>query len=111
MNLIAVPVSRACRGIAILLLAIVCGSTVHAVTINWVTVGNPGNAADTTGYGSVGQAFEIMKFEFTNTQYAAFLNAIDPEGTNPNDVYNFEMGSDVRVESRIPVRPMAVGMP
>jgi len=69
----------------------------HAqVTIDWVTVGDPGNTADTTGYGAVSHSYRIMKFEFTNDQYAAFLNAIDPDGTNPNSVYNGNMGSNVR---------------
>lgn len=68
----------------------------HAVTIDWVTVGDPGNAADTTGFGAVTGAFQIMTFEFTNSQYATFLNAIDPDGTNPNSIYNGDMGSNVR---------------
>jgi formylglycine-generating enzyme len=66
------------------------------ITIEWVTVGDPGNAADTTGYGAVPDAFQIMKFEFTNQQYADFLNAVDPSGTNPNAVYNTNMGSNAR---------------
>jgi len=66
------------------------------ITIDWVTVGNPGNAADTTGFGRVNYGYQIMKFEFTNAQYAAFLNAIDPEGTNPNLVYDSNMGSNAR---------------
>jgi formylglycine-generating enzyme len=72
----------------------------HAVTIDWVTVGDPGNAADTTGNpnpaGAVADAFQIMKFEFTNQQYADFLNAVDPSGTNSNSVYNASMGSNAR---------------
>jgi len=68
----------------------------HAVTIDWVTVGDPGNAADTTGYGAVATSFQIMKFEWTNAQYVDFLNAVDPNGTNPNSVYNTTMGSDFR---------------
>jgi len=35
-----------------------------------------------------------MKYEFTNQQYVAFLNAVDPNGTNPNEIYNTNMGSD-----------------
>jgi formylglycine-generating enzyme required for sulfatase activity len=35
-----------------------------------------------------------LEFEWTNSQYAQFLNAIDPEGTNPNSVYNSNMGSN-----------------
>ena len=52
----------------------------HAVTIDWVTVGDPGNTADTTGApnpaGAVADAFQIMKFEFTNQQYKDFLNSV-----------------------------------
>jgi formylglycine-generating enzyme len=71
----------------------------HAVTIDMVTVGNPGNASDpATGglYGAVNHVYRIMKFEFTNTEYAAFLNAIDPDGTNPNGVYKNNMVVDAR---------------
>jgi formylglycine-generating enzyme required for sulfatase activity len=70
----------------------------HAVTIDWVTVGDPGNTADTNpaGYGAVATSFQIMKFEWTNSQYVDFLNAVDPSGTNPNSVYNTSMGSNVR---------------
>ena len=68
----------------------------HAITIDWVTVGDPGNTADTApaGYGAVAEAFRIMKYEFTNQQYTAFLNSVDPTGTNPNSVYNANMGSN-----------------
>ena len=65
-------------------------------SIDWVMVGDPGNAADTTGYGAVANAFRIMKFEFTNAEYTDFLNAVDPSGTNPNSVYKAEMGSNAR---------------
>ena len=61
--------------------------------IEWVPVANPGNAADTTGYGAVAYTFDIMKYEFTNTRYAEFLNAIDPQGTNPQGVWAASMGS------------------
>ena len=70
------------------------------ITIDWVTVGDPGNAADTSGApnpaGAVADSFRIMKFEFQNQQYTAFLNAVDPNGTNPNSVYNANMGSNAR---------------
>jgi len=70
----------------------------HAVTIDWVTVGDPNNAADTSpsGYGAVADTFRIMKFEFTNAHYTAFLNSVDPNGSNPNSIYNSSMGSDAR---------------
>jgi formylglycine-generating enzyme required for sulfatase activity len=44
----------------------------------------------------VATSFQIMKFEWTNSQYAGFLNSVDPNGTNPNSVYNASMGSDAR---------------
>ena len=55
-------------------------------TIQWVTVGDPGNAPDTTTYGAVSTSFQIMKYEFTNQQYTNFLNAVDPQGTNPDSI-------------------------
>lgn len=49
---------------------------VPAITIPVVPVGNPGNAADVTGFGAVSYAFQIGKYEVSNAQYAAFLNAV-----------------------------------
>src|SRR5262245_20113133 len=63
----------------------------QAVPIDWVAVGNPGNAADTTGYGSVASAYQISKYEITNAQYAEFLNAV--ADTDPNGLYNANMAS------------------
>ncbi len=86
-----------CR-IAVVVASILAFSatTSHAVTIDWVTVGNAGNGDDTTGYGGVSQAYRIMSYEWTNTQYTEFLNKIDPQGTNPNSVFNSNMGSNAR---------------
>jgi formylglycine-generating enzyme len=70
----------------------------HAVTIDWVTVGDPGNTADTTGdpnpAGAVADSFRIMKFEFTNSQYAAFLNSV--AATETYALYNTFMGGNAR---------------
>jgi formylglycine-generating enzyme required for sulfatase activity len=62
----------------------------------FVTVGDPGNTADSTGYGAVSQTFDIMKFEFTNQQYVQFLNTVDANGTNPNSIYHANMGTDAK---------------
>jgi len=59
----------------------------------WVTVGNPGNAADTevmstdgtTGYGGVDYAYRIGKYEVTTDQYTEFLNAV--AATDANGLY------------------------
>ena len=76
--------------------AALISSATAAVTIDWVTVGNAGNAVDTTGYGAVAYAYQIGKYEVTNAQYTAFLNAVDPDGANANGVYNASMGSNAR---------------
>ena len=64
----------------------------EAAPIDWVTVGDPGNAADTNGQGAVAETFRIMKYEFTNAQYADYLNAVDPEGTG-GDVWSDGMNA------------------
>lgn len=47
-----------------------------AVTMSMVTVGNPGNTADTGGYGAVATSYQISKYEVTIGQYVEFLNAV-----------------------------------
>jgi formylglycine-generating enzyme required for sulfatase activity len=65
----------------------------HAqVTLDMVTVGDPGNTADTTTYGAVADTFQIMKYEFTNQQYTDFLNSV--AATNTYSLYNSSMGSN-----------------
>jgi formylglycine-generating enzyme required for sulfatase activity len=71
----------------------------HAqVTLDWVTVGDPGNTADTTGSpnpaGAVADSFQIMKYEWTNSQYTDFLNSV--AATDTYSLYNASMGSDAR---------------
>ena len=82
-------------GVAILFGSLVVSA--HAApAYDWVTVGDPGNTADTTTYGAVATSYQIMKYDLTNQQYTNFLNSVDPNGTNPNSVYNTNMGSDGR---------------
>lgn len=52
-------------------------ATSAQVDLPVVDVGNPGNAADpSTGLGSVGDLYQIGKFEVRNSDYAAFLNSV-----------------------------------
>jgi formylglycine-generating enzyme required for sulfatase activity len=53
-------------------------------SLQFVTVGNPGNAADTTGYGAVPYNYQMGKYDVTAAEYCDFLNAVattaDPYG-------------------------------
>jgi sulfatase modifying factor 1 len=62
-----------------------------SVTMDWVTVGNAGNAANANGLGSVAYSYQIGKYEVTNAQYGAFLNAAAQ--TDSYGLYNSNMSS------------------
>jgi formylglycine-generating enzyme required for sulfatase activity len=79
------------------------GGTLNPVTGVWtgqaslqfVPVGNPGNAADpSTGslYGSVGYTYQMGKYDVTVGQYVQFLNAVAK--TDPYGLYNGAMATD-----------------
>jgi hypothetical protein len=57
---------------------------------NFVSVGNPNNTNDTTGYGSVSYNYMIGRYLVTNCEYALFLNSIavisDPYNTYYSDI-------------------------
>ena len=76
--------------------ACLCTTPAHAVTIDMVTVGNPGNANDpTTGYGAVNYEYRIGKYEVTIQQYADFLNAV--AATDTYSLYNPNMSAGLYV--------------
>ena len=55
------------------------------VLIDWVSVGDPVNSCDTQPagcFGTVAEYYRISKFEVTNDQYTAFLNAVAATDTN-----------------------------
>ena len=65
-----------------------------AVTIDWVDVGDPGNACDTQSqgcFGSVASRYRIAATEVTNAQYAEFLNAV--AATDSHALYNTSMAN------------------
>ncbi len=68
----------------------------HAAVLllDTVAVGHAGNLQDPlTGRGSVAYTYHITSTEVTNAQYTSFLNAVDPTGSNPHDVYNPNMSN------------------
>ena len=77
-----------------------------AAPIEWVTVGNPGNAGEVIGggmsvwpaatVGAVDYVYRIGKYEVTNAQYANFLNEVDALGSNALGLYSAAMGYDPR---------------
>ena len=67
-----------------------------AVTIDGVTVGDPGNAYDEQSqgdFGAVADTYQIGEYEVTNAQYAEFLNAV--AATDTYALYSTGMGSGV----------------
>src|SRR3954469_10627018 len=74
-----------------------CTTTAPAVTIDMVTVGNPGNAPDTRydaiGFGSVDHVYQIGKYEVTAGRYTEFLNAV--ADADPNGLYNTAMADPI----------------
>jgi formylglycine-generating enzyme required for sulfatase activity len=66
-----------------------------AVGFDWVPIGDAGNPPDAAGNciaagcGSVGRAYRISRYEVTNAQYAAFLNAA--AATDPHALYSVDM--------------------
>ena len=82
-------------GVAALLSSLAV-STHAQVTLDMVTVGDPGNTADTApaGYGAVATSFQIMKYEWTNSQYTDFLNSV--AATDTYSLYNADMGINAR---------------
>lgn len=70
------------------------GSAQAAVSIDWVTVGSPGNTCEHWGrpcVGGVADEYRISKFEISNAEYAEFLNAV--AAADVNALYNTKMGS------------------
>jgi formylglycine-generating enzyme len=73
-------------------------SAAHALTIDTVTIGNPGNAPDQNyfgqgAFGAVARTYAIGKYEVTLNQYTEFLNAV--ADTDAFGLYNASMGTDL----------------
>ncbi|MGQ0629208.1 MAG: formylglycine-generating enzyme family protein [Phycisphaerales bacterium] len=61
------------------------------VVIPTVPIGNLGNAADASGFGSVNYGYQMSVSEVSATHYAAFLNAV--AATDTFNLYNPSMAS------------------
>jgi len=83
--------------------------------LDWVPVGNPGNAADTasncigTNCGSVPYIYYISEYDVTNAQYTEFLNAVDPGGSNSLALWNSNMQTDANNGGILFVSPAPAG--
>jgi formylglycine-generating enzyme len=76
---------------ALLLVTAASSANGGPISIATVTVGDPGNAADSTGYGAVDHIYQIGKYDVTTSQYATFLNAV--AATDTYGLYNSNMAS------------------
>jgi formylglycine-generating enzyme required for sulfatase activity len=86
--------TRAFAGAVAFAIASVASSVFGQVTIDTRTINNVGNAGNATnGLGAVPYVFQLGRFEVTNSQYAAFLNAVGR--SNTNNIYNSAMNTDV----------------
>jgi sulfatase modifying factor 1 len=58
-----------------------------------VTIGNPGNSNDDTGFGAVSYSYRIGKYSVTIREYTDFLNAVAK--TDTYSLYHTEMATDL----------------
>jgi sulfatase modifying factor 1 len=72
----------------------IAGPALATITIATVPVGNAGNAADpSTTYGAVSYNYNIGKYDVTEGQYTAFLNAVATT-SDTYSLYNSYMAMD-----------------
>ena len=79
---------------AVALATITVNMTQADVGLQFVPVGDPGNTADSTGYGGFGSVpytYQIGKYDVTVGQYTAFLNAV--AATDTYGLYNTYMAT------------------
>ncbi len=69
------------------------------VTIETVTVGDAGNAANTNGLGAVADVFAMGKYEVTIGQYTSFLNSVASVTSDSYvvNLWNTNMATDLNV--------------
>jgi len=67
----------------------------NPLDLNLVSVGDAGNSPhlvndDGDGFGRVDYEYKIGKYVVTNCEYVDFLNSVDPEGLQPDNIYMFD---------------------
>jgi formylglycine-generating enzyme required for sulfatase activity len=90
------PIVRRVLAVAVMAVAVVAQADVFNMptgqaSLQFVTVGDPGNVADTTGYGAVPYVYQMGKYDVTVGQYCQFLNAVAKADTY--SLYNPKMAS------------------
>ena len=89
----SIGISRA-LGLASVAGLLMARSGAAMITIDTVPVENPGNVADSTGYGAVNYNYGIGKYEVTSSQYASFLNAV--AGVDTFGLFNASMSGTTK---------------
>ena len=69
----------------------VWGNTALASNPNWDI-----SSISIEGLGSVRYTYQITQYPITNNEYCLFLNSVDPNASNPNDIYSASMSSSTR---------------
>jgi len=70
-------------------------ATAPPVVVDLVTVNDPNNAADTTGFGAVAYDYAIGRTSVSIGQYVTFLNAVARR--DPHGLYDSRMTTDLNV--------------
>jgi hypothetical protein len=67
----------------------VSAEIIQGINIDFVAIGNAGNAADATGYGAIGYNYYIGKYEITNAQWNTFTDDVGvPTGSDGGYSYS-----------------------
>jgi|GEM_PF-2808742 len=75
-------------------------------TMEMLSIGAPGNAPESNGYGAVAYPYEISRKPVSFRQYVRFLNAVDLTGENRLRLYHPDMASHPEGGIRVdPDRP------
>lgn len=75
-----------------------------------ILVADPGNQADTSGFGAVGYTFAISKYEVSISQYTEFLNSVAALG-DPHGLYHASMATDLNIAGIARTGSGTVGSP